>query len=658
VLLETPAQPVAIKEWCKLRNLEQNVLRGLTTLSANGLTLKYPLDISTNQNDKPLFIAPPMVEGLIDPLDGRRIELHIRKKPRLSLEFKTAGNVYELIDRRVAELRLSAGLRKKSAPKYKTIQGAEVLTNPDRVSVTGIKEARGFVYLNLNGGDSWAYYFHTEKPELLCNFKGEPPVLLKSVAPDVYAQYGNALAPAQDHNAEKTIPFVFRDIPTDQYYTALWNRETQDIELNAVGSLIKVQHFMIEHGHEPPSAIESWTIEFNPTTFDRIRPEQRWINTFRPTKYLLTDYEAVYQIPPIIDRVLNSLLSDQESKSYFLNWLASIYQTREKTQTGWVFSGTTGTGKGILFQRILTPLFGSDHVVSIVTDNLEEKFNSYLVRALIVFIDELQSNDSKATNRMVERLKNATTEEIVPIRLMRSNPINMRVYNNFIAATNHPDPIPIAPNDRRLSFAPWQDNQLVITKWEVEQGIATELEQFAAFLQHYAVDQNTVTESLKNETRDKMIVASRNTVDSFFQALHDGNIDYLLDLLDGPVRLIKGAPDLTYKRVYDTVQRWASSPEQEQKIPRDDLEEVFNYFQDKSTGTSKFSRMCKIHKLDVKPIRYEGLIRRGITVKFKRSAYENLIVEESANVAVLRTQRDAKEAITEERTQRSARHSR
>jgi hypothetical protein len=39
------------------------------------MTLRYPLDVMVNQNDRLLFIADPVVEGLEDPLAGRRFAL-------------------------------------------------------------------------------------------------------------------------------------------------------------------------------------------------------------------------------------------------------------------------------------------------------------------------------------------------------------------------------------------------------------------------------------------------------------------------------------------------------------------------------------------------------------------------------------------------------
>jgi hypothetical protein len=64
----------------------------------------------------------------------------------------------------------------------------EVMAKPDVCTITDMKTERGFVYLNLNGGDSWAYYHPENNPDLIRNFKGEPAYLTKELLPDYWEQ--------------------------------------------------------------------------------------------------------------------------------------------------------------------------------------------------------------------------------------------------------------------------------------------------------------------------------------------------------------------------------------------------------------------------------------------------------------------------------------
>jgi hypothetical protein len=54
------------------------------------------------------------------------------------------------------------------------------MLKPDSAVITEMKAERGFVYFNLNGGDSWAYYHPESNPDYIYNFKGEPSYLLKN----------------------------------------------------------------------------------------------------------------------------------------------------------------------------------------------------------------------------------------------------------------------------------------------------------------------------------------------------------------------------------------------------------------------------------------------------------------------------------------------
>jgi len=188
--LATPVAPVQLKLWLRHLNLTVPGLRDQVRLSANGMTLAYPLDVTSCQNDKLLFIADPVVQGLEDPLAGRRFELCEGAIDRVGLRLNhlDPGVVQRETDALVSELRAKAGLPPRE-PRYVALPGRErLLANPEPATVTGIRRARGFTYLNLDGGDSFAYYFPDSNPEIVRSFKGDPPARLADIAPGLWAQ--------------------------------------------------------------------------------------------------------------------------------------------------------------------------------------------------------------------------------------------------------------------------------------------------------------------------------------------------------------------------------------------------------------------------------------------------------------------------------------
>jgi len=190
VQLSSPVAPAQLKRWLRHLNLNVPALREQVRLSANGMTPRWPLDVTSCQNDKLLFIADPVVDGLEDPLAGRRFELCQRGIESIDLrpEHLNPGALQREADAQVSELRARAGLPERRA-RYVTLPGRErLLANPEPATVTGVRRARGFVYLNLNGGGSWAYFFPESNPEVLYSFKGEPPVRLADIAPRLWDQ--------------------------------------------------------------------------------------------------------------------------------------------------------------------------------------------------------------------------------------------------------------------------------------------------------------------------------------------------------------------------------------------------------------------------------------------------------------------------------------
>ncbi len=186
--LASPVAPALLKLWLRHLNLTVPGLREQVRLSATGMTPRWPLDVTSCQNDKLLFIADPVVKGLVDPLAGRRFELHMRESDSADLrsDHVDPGAVQRETDALVAELRAKAGLPERR-PRYIALPGRErLLANPEPATVTGVRRARGFVYLNLNGGDSWAYYFPESNPEIVRSFKGEPLMRLADIAPALW----------------------------------------------------------------------------------------------------------------------------------------------------------------------------------------------------------------------------------------------------------------------------------------------------------------------------------------------------------------------------------------------------------------------------------------------------------------------------------------
>ena len=71
--LDKAVRPQQLKNWLQDLNLSKPTLAGQLQLTKTGNSLRWPLDITTCQNDKLLYISPPTLgKGIKDPFPGGR----------------------------------------------------------------------------------------------------------------------------------------------------------------------------------------------------------------------------------------------------------------------------------------------------------------------------------------------------------------------------------------------------------------------------------------------------------------------------------------------------------------------------------------------------------------------------------------------------------
>ena len=78
MLLEDEVVPTQLKEWLLHLNLTVPILRSHIRLNKAHTVLRWPLDITACQNDKLLYIAPPVSKGSRMDSNGERIR-YVRK---------------------------------------------------------------------------------------------------------------------------------------------------------------------------------------------------------------------------------------------------------------------------------------------------------------------------------------------------------------------------------------------------------------------------------------------------------------------------------------------------------------------------------------------------------------------------------------------------
>ena len=80
---------------------------------------------------------------------------------------------------------------------------------------------------------------------------------------------------------------------------------------------------------------------------------------------------------PVINEIMLNIFGDSEYLNRFLNWNSVILKKRIKVDTSWLItSKEEGIGKGLMFDRILKPIYGQRQSMLVLGNNVAKNFNA------------------------------------------------------------------------------------------------------------------------------------------------------------------------------------------------------------------------------------------------------------------------------------------
>lgn len=635
ILADSLVSPATLKHRLTQLNMTIDTLHDNLKLTKTNNALSYVLDPTVAQNDKLIYIAPPQCSpDSIDTLKGQRIQLIKRGRPKAKMSPHNLNSpevLKSMIETKINQLRSAASLppRKKFVYMTDTKTGINYLAKPDKCLVTGTKIERDFVYLNLNGGDSWAYYHPQDNATFLYNFKDEPTYKLSELAPEYFAQakihadnvakMANTAAKtvSQTVNVNGTDPIylVFRDMKTSLYYNGIYDPVTQTWNLARAGSEKMLADFMAQYGQPEPEVIPIWNIIFNPNK-PPIDPVKKEVNLYTESRILKEAKQLAThstEIPTTIHKVIWHVVgSDQETYDHFINWLAFIVQTKQRAQTAWLFKGVQGTGKGTMIHKILRPMLGEMNTTFMEAYQLEERFNESIEHSIMTCIDELSIEDFESGSKILGMMKSLITEPHITIRKMRTAPYLTENFNNFIGFANTNQLVKIEQTDRRYNQGYYQTTQIELSDEEINIDIPNELITFASFLLAYAVDAKKARKVLKNAARTEVQDMSVNSIDKIAYAINQGDLEelhsYIVEINQAQGKTMNTAPmykDLIYNIFLHDYKT----------LSREELGIVFSHcVGDVPTSPTKFSRFLNHHNIKVISVSRGTQVFRGIKV--------------------------------------------
>lgn len=621
--------PGMLKLWFQDINLTNPILRSQISLTRTGNALHWPLDITVAQSDKIIYLADATLgPGVKDKFKGERIQL--RKGKERYIKFPEQIRSAEIIriesEKVLNELRVKQGLPERKKMVSKSQGSVEYFANPDRATVTGIKTERGFTYLNINGGDSWGYYHPEDNPEFISNFKGEPVYKTSELLPDYWAGLSKKekLAPKKlNKDSEGSIYLAFRDFKSKTYWNGIWHEDTKTLKLAEASGRKQLEDFLLQYGQYLGKFVPDWDITFNPQSEITVDSENQIVNTHVQSEILKrvrANPRQVTEVPPTIKKdIMHASGNDEEFFEWFMNWLACIVQYMQKNMSAPVFYGTEGTGKGVMMDRILMPIFGVENCEVIMTEVFEGIYNGFMEHAQILFVDEAEIAAYENSKPMAAKLRNYITESIVKIRKMHTNHYNTTNFTNIIFASNEREPVKIKKGDRRYSFGKYQPNKLILTHEEIYVKIPAEVEDFAHYLMTRVADKQKALTPLENEAKKQVRELGESAVDQVCDMIVNGDLQGLWDMRQMVKLRHRGIVEDETANVYIRILSDAVKGKMPSLV-REEIQLLLGF----ASGTvpmspHKFTSFLRHHKIFMESIIRDGQEMKGIKIEWQIS---------------------------------------
>lgn len=425
---------------------------------------------------------------------------------------------------------------------------------------------------------------------------GLPQIFCSSCKARGMGQNGNYYLDREDSfflKSKETGSFVFIDSLTCKIFGGAFRKATGQYEFRELSSIWYMKAFCKSNDLPVPDPLPQYdyVLDFSSNTL--INHERELINRYVPTDLILMEPESkksycIENTPMIYNLVNHVIAGDDNIFDLFIHNLAYLIQRRRKWITAFLFQGTQGTGKGVLFREILTPIIGHKYCAEVSLDAFDTHFNSFLQNNLLVLINEMSGNflqESRKPTAVTEKIKIAITDTYIQIESKGRDPINGRNFSSFLGSTNKRNAMVIPKDDRRWNVASRQEEKLQDQPWYESypvfiRQLRSELEQFTLYLKTYPIDEYRIGETIDNEAKRILQAWSIDFSEEFFELIKTRNGDLLREYIKNE--------DYEITSIIESIERnrWIST---------ENLCNLYNHIGDRKINKRVFGRMCTAH---------------------------------------------------------------
>jgi hypothetical protein len=367
--------------------------------------------------------------------------------------------------------------------------------------------------------------------ESLASTLGEKATVIKKQLKDRKKDYSDELA---DHiTNDPIIPFLDTNSNTRCYYDSI-----KDV-LNFGVDKDFIRELMLDYGLIAPQEYPTFTVKFDPKDMGgKFDLYHKTFNLFTPTEYMFLEKNNtaidLAKECPAINTVICNVIPDATERERFINWLSFTFNTRNKSVVAWLIRGVQGSGKNLMFQEIITPLWGKNHCSVVDNSALDNQFNPYIKHKMMIAYNEVTTDYRSDKKDKVSKIKTYVSDLLVNINEKNVRQYTLDNFSNSLFFSNYQVPIIIEDDDRRFNvvenFAKLK-NHSGYTKYkthlEFVNAVQTELRRFAEYLINFKYNENTANEVFMNEAKKKIVRSSMGMFEEFAKKLIERDYEWL-----------------------------------------------------------------------------------------------------------------------------------
>ncbi len=319
-------------------------------------------------------------------------------------------------------------------------------------------------------------------------------------------------------------------------------------------------------------------------------------NDFSPTLYYTTPTSSKQKNFDSITLQYIYYLSDYkvEKFEYLMNWLASFFKNlSDRSNVPIVLYGEKESGKDLLYEAIIKPLFG-DHNCIELNDRLLERYDplKLIKNKLFYHLHNISSISMK--NRHINDLMHDLVDNKIMVETKESVE-EYRFYGQILITIDKPE-IPYidresqdftmykVPENIEDMYIPdwWEDGYSTsekMTKYRLLSAIKFDLDNFAFMLKSYPA--TLITASINDDKECLITESSEDGIQSFATAIITANKSYFDS--------VKVSCPLLHKELLEDFDN--------KKVKQPNLMKIFKCIDPKYDGSSK-ALMIELRKLD------------------------------------------------------------